>query len=414
MKKLNVLLVLLITFIGISMSAQPTNGEPGKCYAKCLVPAKFEKTTVPVTIKEASMRVQIKPATFISASEQMTVQEASKTYSAVDAKFAKDSKKVVVKESYKVLKVVPAQFETVTESVLVKDAYKVAKLTPATYKTETFQEMVKPGYTTYEKKPAKFREELQTIEISPKTTKWVMKKSGENCLSANPDDCMIWCSVEVPAEYKNVTKKVLVGCDAGWEINGDDCLKATKVEPVYKTYTKKVVEVPAKVEYVEYPAKFKERTYQKLVSEAKVVEEIIPASYSDWAFEKLSANANATESPIPAKFETRSFQNLGSDATISKETIPGETVNIEKTNLVSAGGFSEEWREVVCDTDLTAKLIAQVQRALLDRGYNVGPAGVDNILGSDTKEALKKFQKDKGLPIGNLDFETLKALGIKQ
>jgi hypothetical protein len=396
------------------MSAQPTNGEPGKCYAKCLVPAKFEKTTVPVTIKEASMKVQIKPATFTSGSEQMTVQEASKTYSAFDAKFAKDSKKVRVKDSYKVLKVVPAQFETVTESVLIKDAYKVAKVIPATYKTATFQEMVKAGYTTYEKKPAKFRDEIQTIEISPKSTKWVKTKSGDNCLSVDPEDCMVWCSVEVPAEYKNVTKKVLVGCDAGWEINGDDCVKASKVEPVYKTYTKKVVDAPARVEYVEYPAKYKERTYQKLVSEAKVVEEVVPETFTDWSFEKLASDANATETPIPAKYETRTFQNLGSDASLTKENLPGETINIEKTNLVTPGGFAEEWREVVCDTDVTPRLIALVQRALLDRGYNVGPAGVDNILGTDTKEALKKFQKDKGLPIGNLDFETLKALGIKQ
>ena len=27
-------------------------------------------------------------------------------------------------------------------------------------------------------------------------------------------------------------------------------------------------------------------------------------------------------------------------------------------------------------------------------------------------DALTKFQKDKGLPVGNLDFETLKALGV--
>ena len=49
----------------------------------------------------------------------------------------------------------------------------------------------------------------------------------------------------------------------------------------------------------------------------------------------------------------------------------------------------------------------------MTRGYEVGPAGADNILGSDTKSALVKFQKDNGLPVGALDFETLKALGVK-
>jgi len=45
------------------------------------------------------------------------------------------------------------------------------------------------------------------------------------------------------------------------------------------------------------------------------------------------------------------------------------------------------------------------------RGYNVGAA--DNQMGAKTKAALVKFQKDNGLPIGNLDYETLKALGVK-
>jgi peptidoglycan hydrolase-like protein with peptidoglycan-binding domain len=35
-----------------------------------------------------------------------------------------------------------------------------------------------------------------------------------------------------------------------------------------------------------------------------------------------------------------------------------------------------------------------------------------NVMGERTKTALARFQKDKGLPTGNLDIETLKALGI--
>ncbi|MEL6865256.1 MAG: peptidoglycan-binding domain-containing protein, partial [Bacteroidota bacterium] len=46
-----------------------------------------------------------------------------------------------------------------------------------------------------------------------------------------------------------------------------------------------------------------------------------------------------------------------------------------------------------------------------ERGYDPGPT--DNILGSRTKAALTKFQKDNSLPVGQLDMETLKALGIR-
>ena len=63
--------------------------------------------------------------------------------------------------------------------------------------------------------------------------------------------------------------------------------------------------------------------------------------------------------------------------------------------------------------DVTTELVRKVQNALMTRGYEVGPAGADNILGSDTKSALVKFQKDNGLPVGALDFETLKSFRCK-
>jgi len=47
---------------------------------------------------------------------------------------------------------------------------------------------------------------------------------------------------------------------------------------------------------------------------------------------------------------------------------------------------------------------------LTKAGYEPGPS--DNIMGARTKAALTKFQKDKNLPVGNLDLETLKALGV--
>ncbi|MCY7327609.1 MAG: peptidoglycan-binding protein [Saprospiraceae bacterium] len=51
-----------------------------------------------------------------------------------------------------------------------------------------------------------------------------------------------------------------------------------------------------------------------------------------------------------------------------------------------------------------------MQQALKERGYDPGPA--DNNMGARTKTALLKFQREKGLPSGNLDLETLKALGV--
>ncbi|MFT4522268.1 MAG: peptidoglycan hydrolase-like protein with peptidoglycan-binding domain [Bacteroidia bacterium] len=86
---------------------------------------------------------------------------------------------------------------------------------------------------------------------------------------------------------------------------------------------------------------------------------------------------------------------------------------MSKRTLVKAGGFSE-YREVVCSRYVTSDLVRQVQRALIAKGYSVGPARYDNILGVDTKAGLLKYQRDNGLPVGNLNTDTLKHLGIAE
>ncbi len=42
--------------------------------------------------------------------------------------------------------------------------------------------------------------EIKKIIVKPSTTKWVKKKADRNCMSDNPDDCLVWCLVEVPEE----------------------------------------------------------------------------------------------------------------------------------------------------------------------------------------------------------------------
>ena len=353
MKKNTLLFSLFFIFMANMIFAQPgpglKNAEPGKCYAKCYTPTTYENYTVPVTIKPASMKVEFTPATFADASEKILKKQGRKDYSPVAAKFEKATKRVLVKDSYKVLKVIPAKFETVKEEVLVKDAYKVAKVIPATYKVETFQKMVKPGYTIYEKKPVEYKTVPEEIEVSPKSVKYINKRNGDDCNSANPDDCIIVCVVEIPAVYKTVYKKVKGTCEEGWMLKGDDCVKTTKVDPVYKTYKKKVIDTPSKVEYVDVPAVYKTRTYQKLVADARVEEEVIPAVYKDWKYDKLVADATVTEKDVPDEYTNRAFKTLASDADMKEITVPAEIINITKTKILALGKFSDEYREVKCE-----------------------------------------------------------------
>lgn len=52
--------------------------------------------------------------------------------------------------------------------------------------------------TTYpDAEDAEFKTEV--IELQPAFTKWVKKKADRNCMSADLNDCLVWCLVEIAA-----------------------------------------------------------------------------------------------------------------------------------------------------------------------------------------------------------------------
>ena len=58
------------------------------------------------------------------------------------------------------------------------------------------------------------------------------------------------------------------------------------------------------------------------------------------------------------------------------------------------------------------KKVRNVQQALIDQGYQVGP--VDGRMGPKTREALRDFQQKQGIQAnGRLDEQTLAALGVQ-
>jgi regulator of extracellular matrix RemA (YlzA/DUF370 family) len=104
--KLSTALAVSLAVASTSLVADATdisgilpNAQPGECYAKVIIPAKFETTTEKVLAKEASERLQIIPAKYGTTTERVLVKPAS----------------------YKLVPV-PAKYKTVTERVLVQPA----------------------------------------------------------------------------------------------------------------------------------------------------------------------------------------------------------------------------------------------------------------------------------------------------
>ena len=49
----------------------------------------------------------------------------------------------------------------------------------------------------------------EVIEIAPATSKWVKKKADRNCLSPDPNDCLVWCLVKKPAQSITIKNMLL-------------------------------------------------------------------------------------------------------------------------------------------------------------------------------------------------------------
>ncbi|MFT6745158.1 MAG: hypothetical protein ACJAR8_001719, partial [Bacteroidia bacterium] len=354
---LSLILVFAFASAIIAQDGLPTNAEPGKCYAKCYIADQWKTETETVMSKEASKRMEATPAKYKTITETVLSKEAGKSVS-----------------------VIPAKYETRTERVLIKEeSKKIIIVSPAKYETRTETMEIKAPATKIETTPAKYVTKTETMMVEAATTKWVKQKDAM-CQAGNSNDCMVWCLVEVPAQYKTITKRVLATAAASNEVT---------IPGRSKTITKRIMVTPPVTR-----------------------EEVIPAEYKTITKTVMVAGPKTVEKDIPAQYQTITKTVVDVPASVRAIEIPAEYKTVTKRVLVKAGGFSE-YREVVCSKNVTSQLVRQVQRALLAKGYTVGPAGTDNVLGKDTRAALIKYQKDNNLPVGNMNVETMKHLGIK-
>ena len=76
-------------------------------------------------------------------------------------------------------------------------------------------------------------------------------------------------------------------------------------------------------------------------------------------------------------------------------------------------GYLSDWREYNnCGGGPQPPLYIGIQRALAARGYLEEVNEKISYINRKTKKALRRFQRDKGLPVGIIDDNTLKSLGL--
>ena len=387
----------------------PPNAEPGKCYAKCLIPDEYQTVTQEIETRPASVRMEAIPAEYETVTEQVLKKAEATRIVTVPAEYETVTERVMVKPETRRLIAVPAEYETVTEQVVVKEASTRLIAVPAEYETVTENYVLQPESSRMVVREPRYETITEQIEVSPASTKWVKRKADASCLSANPDDCLVWCLVETPAQYRTVSRRVNVGCEGGDGTPNSNCVVSETIPAKMGTRSSRVVKTPASTREEVIPAEYATITKRVIKTPATTREEVIPAEYETVTRRVVKNAATTRVETIPAEYETVTRRVVKTPASTRSIDVPAEFTTVSRRQLVRKGGFTE-WREIVCPDKVTTQMVRQVQNALRKRGYDPGPT--DNILGSRTEAALVKYQRDNNLPVGKLDYETLRSLGL--
>ena len=298
-------------------SLVPPNAKPGECYARITQPAQFKTVEERVLASEASEKVAVVPATYKTVTEQVLVREESER-----------------------LEVIPATYKTVEERILVTPAKKRIVTVPAKFSTKTERIKVKDAYTTW--KPGG-----QVIAVGAQAL------GGTILQNRTSSTGEVMCLVEVPAEYRNVTRRVQVS---------PATTREETVPAVYRTVSKRVVDKPASTRTVKIPAQFRNVT--------KTVE---------------ATPASVKRTPVPETYKTVSR---------TVEAAPARTV----------------WTSVLCDVNTTPDVVRRLQTLLKSAGHYGGP--IDGIIGSQTRRGIASYQASTGVQSDILTIDSAKKLGI--
>ncbi len=270
----------------------------------------------------------------------------------VGPKYDTITDRILVQEPSERIEIIPAKYSNVKKRVLVKEASEKLVTIPGKYKMVKERVLVKAATKKLIQVEPTYDTVTERVIDKPAHTTW--KKGTGPIQRIDETTGEIMCLVTVPASYKTVKKRVL---------KTPASTKVVEIPAVYNTIEKRVVDTPP--------------TTRKVV--------------------------------IPAEYKTVTVTDETTPATEKRIKVPGKYATVTKRKLVKDG--SMEWREILCDTNMTRDRITQIQQALKSAGHN--PGAIDGVVGKSTMTAVNSFQRAKKLPVDNyLNIATVRALGV--
>ena len=133
------------------------------------------------------------------------------------------------------------------------------------------------------------------------------------------------------------------------------------------------------------------------------------AKYKKVAQKIIKIPAMSKKVITPAQYKVVKVKKISQKASFKKTVIPAEYITVI-TERERTKGYSK-WMPMVCESNMTPKIIRRVQRALKFQGFYHGE--INGVWDIDSKSAGRAYQKSKGLAVtSKLSIETMMALKI--
>lgn len=259
---------------GIDLEA----ATPGMCFHEHYLPAKYVTEEKQVLVSEADQKIGVNNATYRWVEKKVLVKEPSFRMEEVPATYKWEEETIVDKPAHTTWKKGTGPIQKIDESTgeimcLVE--------VPATYKTIRRKVVDTPASTRRVEIPAEYK----TVKV---------RELVEDAAAS---------STEIPAKYKTVkvTKKAADASFDWHEVHNMEHPKSTRTgqkiclteKPAqYKEVTRRVVETPASTRKVEIPAKYETLKVRKLVAGAEEKRIKIPAEYKTVTTRELASEGH--------------------------------------------------------------------------------------------------------------------------
>ena len=427
--------------------------KPGQCFTKAFFPAKYTTVTERVLASEPSEKVEVIPPKYGWTTQKIKISDGTERIITTPPVYKTIYQKMLIKPAQRTWRTslspnapeasdtcvqaaaaagmnisgatpgtcyyehyIPEKYETVTEKILASEPTEKVIAIPAKYRTVTKKVLVSEGTERLIKTPVQYKTVRQKVLISPARTEWRKTR----CEDRGCNQSEVVCLVEVPPVYKTITKQVVAK---------PATTRRVKTPPVYKTVQIQELVQPATTKTIPVPAKYKTVTKIKKVADGHytwsdasrknaktratnqcnricLVEE--PAKYAKVPKQVVAKPASTRKVKTPPKYTTIRIKKLIQPATTRTIPIPATYKTITKKKKI-ADGYAK-WIPVVCKTSINPTMIREVQKALKERGFYNGP--IDGVWGTESKNAVKAYQKAKGLPVSGLSINVMQSLGV--